>query len=131
MRGHFHRSLILTAAAVIAASAQSTSHPTFWRYSHPDAKALVGVDVKRVMDSPFGQRLAKEFEQAGFKARAQSEGADLISGVERVLISLPGQFAPRKPAGKTEKTPFVATLQGKFDLAKIRAFVKSQSAVKG
>jgi hypothetical protein len=127
MRGHCLRSLILGLIAAGTLAAQSTSLPTFWRFSHPQAKALVGVDIKRLMDSPFGQRLAKEFEQAGFKAKAQAEGMDFFKGVDRVLISSPGQVAGKKAK---DNAPFVAAMQGKFDLAQIRAFVKQQGAIK-
>jgi hypothetical protein len=127
MLGNRLAGLILALGAAASLAAQSTSLPTFWRYSHPDTKALVGVDVKRLLESPFGQRVAKEFEQAGFKAKAQAEGMEFLSGVERVLLTSPGQTSPAK--GK-DNAPVVVAMQGKFDLAKIRAFVKSQGAVK-
>src|SRR5687768_2498607 len=91
-------------------AAQSTSLPTFWRYSHPDAKALVGIDVKSIGESPFGARLLKEFAEAGFKARAQAEGFDFLNETERLLLSSPGTA----PGAGQDSAPFVIALQGKF-----------------
>jgi hypothetical protein len=118
--------MILACLGTLGLFAQSTSLPTHWRYSHPDTKALVGIDWQRVTSSKFGQRIASEFAQAGLKARADAEGLALFTGVERLLLSSPGPDATNP-----EKTPVVIALHGKFDLAAIRKFVKAQGAVKG
>ena len=75
----------LLGVVAAGAYAQSTSMPTFWRYSHPEARALVGVNVKRILESPTGLRLAAEFRDAGIQAKAEGEGFGFLNGVERLL----------------------------------------------
>lgn len=124
MRRLVVRSVTLIFGGALALAAQSTSLPTFWRYSHPDARLLAGVDVKGLLASQFGTRVASEFRQAGFTAKATADGLNFFNEVERVLISSPG--APAGPS--KEQPPAVLALQGKFDLAKIRAFVRQKGA---
>ena len=126
MSRYFVRAVVLLGGTALGLSAQSTSLPTFWRYSHPDAKALVGIDVKSIGESPFGTRLLKEFAEAGFKAKAQAEGFDFLNETERLLLSSPGTA----PGAGKNSAPFVIALQGRFDLPKIRAFVKSKGATR-
>jgi hypothetical protein len=129
MHSLFVRGTLLSALTVAVLSAQSTSLPTFWRYSHPNAKALVGIDVQRISESPFGQRVAKEFAQAGLKAKADAEGLDFLNEVERVLISSTGGAAAHS-GGEKSTPPAVVALQGKFELARIRTLLKSKGAVR-
>ena len=123
MSRQFVRAVVFLGMA-LGLVAQSTSLPTFWRYSHPDAKVLVGIDVKSIGDSPFGSRLINEFAQTGFKAKAQAIGLDFLNETERLLLSSPGT----DPGAGEDNAPFVIAVQGKFDLPKIRAFVRSKGA---
>ena len=128
MRRLVIRTAFLSAAAAVTVLAQSTSLPTFWRYSHPEARALVGVNLKRIIESPMGHRMSAEFREAGIKAKAEAEGFGFLSDVDRLLVSSPGPGPNAKPG---QQAPFVVALQGKFDLLQVRAQLRKLGAVRG
>jgi len=108
--------------AFLASSAFAQSHPTFWRYSHPEARALVGIDIERMAKSPFGVRMKKELDQFGAKKMAAGEGMDFLADVDRVLISTPGRGGEAAAAGPAKDAPpVVIALQGKFKVNSLRA----------
>jgi hypothetical protein len=122
---------ILAVAPLLAA--QSVSMPAWWRYSHPEAKTIIGADVAAIIHSPLGQRMSQEFGQAaaGFgplwKSSAKgAQGMALLHGIDRVVISAPGPLH----ATKSNPPAAVVLLRGQFDLAGIREFVSSEGAVK-
>lgn len=114
-------------------AAQSVSMPMWWRYSHPEARTIIGADVKAIVSSPLGQRLSQEFSQmaAGFGAKVTSssagtKGMELLHSIDRVVISAPGSLSP----AKANPPSAVVLLHGQFDLASIRQFVSSEGAVR-
>ncbi len=108
--------------AVTAGAAGSTSHPSFWRYAHPQAKVLVGVEWQRLANAPLVAQIKQQFQKdmGGLKLAGLPQIPELsfLSGVERIFLSSPGEA--RKVAGKKQNAPFVAAIQGKFDLAQVR-----------
>ncbi|MBM3814912.1 MAG: hypothetical protein FJW20_25085 [Acidimicrobiia bacterium] len=120
--------LSLLACAAWAAPPQSTSLPTYWRYVHPKAKALVGVDIASIMASPLGQRIKKEFKNAGFTSAMNGQGMDFIWNAERILISAPTVPSSAKAPNKDSQA--VIAMQGRFDLAAVRKAISSKGALK-
>lgn len=112
--------LLVTTTTLIA---QSNSHPAFWRYSHPKAKALIGVDVKAIVNSPLGQKITQEFSQTGLSIN-MSGGAvmGLLASVDRVLISSP-VGSPKAKTVRSQQPPVVIAVSGKFDLPQLRKMV--------
>ncbi|MCC6588858.1 MAG: hypothetical protein IT168_19335 [Bryobacterales bacterium] len=107
--------------------AQPQSHPAAWRYIHPQAKTLIGVDVRAAIQSPLGQKLKTEFLNAGFRKTLSTPGVDLLENVEKLLFSSP--VLPNTPsAGKADSQPVVISVSGRFDLAKIRTFMRDKKA---
>lgn len=121
--------LCVLATGTAAAEPQSASLPTYWRYAHPEAKVLAGFDVRGMMNSPLGQKLAQDFKAVGSKwsATARPGDLDLFQGIERVLISAP---ADAMEASGTASRRGVITLQGAFDLAKLRKVLSSRGEKK-
>jgi hypothetical protein len=113
------RTLSILAAAAVAgslwAAPASVSIPSFWRYAHPEAKALVGVEWSRIAESPLGRQLRQKISESG----GPVEGLDLLDGVERVFVSSPG----RQGRAEGEQPPAVLAIQGRFDLDRVRAAV--------
>jgi hypothetical protein len=106
------------------AAAQSASMPTYWRYSYPNAEFLAGIDLAAVSNSSIGQTLKQEFEKAGFSAMVSKNGFDFIRGADQVLLS------GAAPAGakKSNVAKGVASVQGRFDVAAVRATLRAQGA---
>ena len=107
--------------------AQPQSHPVAWRYIHPQAKMLVGVDVHAALQSPLGQRLKSEFFKAGFQQAVGTPGIDLIENVEKILFSSP-VLPNASTTAKPEDQPVVIAISGRFDLTKVRAFMRDKKA---
>lgn len=112
---------ILVCLNVASWSANSVSHPSYWRYAHPQAKVLVGIEWQRIVQSPLAAKLQQEMAQAGLTRMMSAQGLDFIWEVERVFISSPG-------GGKKDQPPLVAALQGRFDLAKVRESITKLGA---
>ncbi|MGH9673467.1 MAG: hypothetical protein ACRD44_09825 [Bryobacteraceae bacterium] len=108
----------------VAIAAGSTSHPSFWRYAHPEAKVLVGVEWHRLAGAALVDQLKKELPP-GLTIRSIPNVGDLemLKNIERVFLSSPGA-----PKGKKETAKFVAAIQGRFDLTKVRQFIVKQGA---
>jgi hypothetical protein len=103
---------ILSITPALAAS-PSVSMPSFWRYAHPEAKALIGIEWNQIINSPIGQKLRQQIEA---KAPGELGGAELIDRVGRIFITSPGSA----PGDTTGHAPAVMAIQGDFDLTQIR-----------
>ncbi len=105
--------LALIASAGLSWAASSVSMPSMWRYAHPEAKALIGIEWQRILRSPLGEEIRKKIAESN---PAGLEDLELMERVQRIFISSPG-----KPEGAPEgKTAGVVAIQGDFDLEKIR-----------
>lgn len=106
--------LILSAGASAWAAPGSVSMPSLWRYAHPEAKALVGIEWRRIVNSPLGLELRQKLAEAN---PGQMQDIDIIDSVGRLFISSPGN-PPGAPEGN--QPPAVIAVQGQFDLERIR-----------
>lgn len=114
---------LLTAAWAVGiqASGTSVSMPSLWRYAHPDAKALIGVEWSRLANSPFGQQMRQKISAA---ATGEIKGLDVFNSIHRIFISSPGKLGARS----RQQPPVVFAVQGDFDLKKIRKLVGDKVA---
>ncbi len=109
---------LVVAVSVTMGVMGAQSHPTFWRYVHPEARSLFGVDLQKAKASPLGQRVEQEVTRMGLQQMASGQGLDFVSQVEQVLISSPGGFEEASK-GRGE-VPVVFAMAGKFDVRKLR-----------
>lgn len=119
------RVLPLLCLAASAAIAQPISHPTSWRYIHPEAKTMVGVDVRAVMQSDLWKKVSAEFEKSGWKQQVRHQGLDFFQDIDRVLLSSPALPAN---AQQLEGAAVVIVVQGRFQLDKLRASLLAKGA---
>jgi len=119
------RVLPLFCLAAAAALAQPVSHPTFWRYLHPQAKTLVGVDLRAVAQSPLWTKIAADFEKSGWKQQASHQGLDFVKDVDQILLS--SQSLPSNTK-QLDGSTFVLAMQGHFQLDKLRASITAKGA---
>lgn len=116
---------MLVGAGILGAEPQSASLPTHWRYSHPEAKVLMGIDVRGVLNSPLGQKLMQEIKSIGGKwtSNATNEEMELLQGIERVFLSAPAQSGDS--SGAMQRAAVVA-LQGTFDPSRLRRMLSAR-----
>ena len=93
-----------------------------WRYVHPRAKVLAGIEWRRFAGSALGAEVRKQANLTGMKAMGS---LDLVDSVDRVLISSPGRVgAPGK-----QEASVVVVMSGRFDLAQVRQVLGVQGGV--
>jgi hypothetical protein len=116
----------LLALSLFAASLTAQSVPAAWKLAHPDAKALIGVDVRSLRDSSIAQSWTKEIEKASTGVSVfQFPGMDLLKDIDQVFISSPGG----KTANPKENPPFLIVLTGHFDPSHLGFFLKGEHRV--
>ena len=64
--------LVAALSVPLFAASGSTSMPSFWRYAHPDAKALIGVEWNRILHSSVGTEIRQKLHEGG------SDGAEAL-----------------------------------------------------
>jgi hypothetical protein len=87
--------------------------------AHSDAKLILGLDWRRLVESPLGPAVLKQVSLGGHPLLLF---LDSIENVERILFSSPGKRSGGRP-------PMLVAGQGRFQMAKIRALAKADGAV--
>lgn len=95
------------------------------RFVHPRAKAIAGIDLTRIQESAVGKLAVSQMESTGWKKKAAEAGLDFAADVERLVLSSPGESAS---ATLSEEAPFVAAMQGKFKIDKLRKGLAAKRA---
>ncbi len=75
-----------------------------WRFVHPGAQAIGGVEWRRIVESPAGHVVSERLHR--------SPAFPYLEGTERMLVSSPGRTAAA--------TPFVAAIEGDIRRDRIR-----------
>lgn len=95
-----------------------------WRYIDPGAKVIVGVQWRKLFDSPAGRHFRQQFEEG--LALPGLPGAEILNGIDTVLFSSPG--ATSAVIGKAPAQPSILiAVSGDFDLTAIRSAVNKRS----
>jgi len=119
------------------AAQESASWPKTWNLLHPNAAALIGVDVRGIRDSAIGQSFAQQFKATGgalplLPGAAMLPVKDFLNDIDRVIISSPGAPAPGKGAAKgntpakKQNPPFLAIVTGHFSAEHLKPFLKGK-----
>lgn len=87
--------------------------------AHPDAKLLLGLDWRRILESPMGKVVE---EQVGKGGHPLLGFLDSIENVDRILVSSPG-------ADEEGRAPLLVIGEGRFALPRIREMAKADGAV--
>lgn len=95
-----------------AAPTLGASEPVAWRFAHPEAQVLAGVDFRMLAASPDGQQLRAQF--------AAALGAPLLAQAERLLLSSVMDASGRRSD--------VLVLTGAFTLAELRKLAMREGA---
>ncbi len=112
---------VLALIALLAATAAGQP-AELWRYVHPEARLLAGVQWRKVMQSGL-QKLASG--PLGENFRMELGGVEFADEVEFLLLSSPG----KAQAASGQGAPFLVAMTGRFDLAKLRNAAALQGAV--
>lgn len=96
------------------------------RYSHPDAKVLLGINFRKLQTQSWAASLRSELEKS---ALPTAPDAELLNGIDHIFLSVVPE-AGKVQAGKGRKSDarMLITLKGRFNLALWRAFAVKQGA---
>ena len=108
---------LLAVSAVAAAGAPAgtivePSEPMAWRFAHPEAQILAGVDFCKLAETGDGRQIREQFVAA--------LGAPMLAQAERLLLS-----SVEESSGKRSD---VLILSGSFSLAQLRKLAMSEGA---
>jgi len=95
-----------------------------WRFVHPNAKALIGIDVQRIRTSKVFSEMSSQFNSLPLPLGMpmQWPGMDLARSVDRVVLSSPGKSA----GDPNEEPPLLIAISGRFEPGKLRSmFLKA------
>ena len=99
--------IALSASAMVAATI-GASEPMAWRFAHPEAQVLAGVDFRRLAETPDGTQFAAAL------------GGPLLEQAERLLMS--------SVVDSGGKRSDVLILSGTFSLAQLRRMAMQEGA---
>lgn len=88
---------------------------SLWRYAHPNARFLCGLEWSSISNSEVAATLKSEFA-AG---KSSLHGIEFVKELDRFLLSTPGKQEWPGMNRPTE-TPLIIVLQGKFDWTVLR-----------
>lgn len=87
-----------------------------WRFVHPNAKALIGIDVQKIRTSHAAEAMAAQWQSMVTAMPFTLPGTDLIKSIDRVVVSSPG----RNEKNPDEESPLLIAVSGKFEPGKLR-----------
>ena len=117
-----NRTLPILVCCCGLASAQTDAG--LWRFVHPNAKALIGIDVQHMRTSRVVEEMSSQLRAMPLPMGLPFDvpGMDLIRSIDRVVISSPG----RDNAHPDEEPPILIAISGHFEPGKLtQMFLKS------
>lgn len=118
--------LLLAPAAAAALPGQPPrmdSDP--WRFVHPEAKWILGVDWARARDSAAAQVLKRQFAGAESQVRTSGFGFSAVVALDRILAS----GISMETAGGADPEGLVMAIEGKLDRALLKKELPPGTAV--
>ena len=100
--------------------ASAQTDPALLRFAHPDTKALISIDWKRVRQSHLGTMIREKWVD-GNPAGA-IPGIEFLNDIDRFVISSPGRI---QTDDADAEAPMLIALGGHFDLAKVRSVLSA------
>lgn len=96
-----------------------------WKYMHPGARFLAGVDWAKVKNSPTGRMFAKQLASTGGKFKSSGSGLDMFDQFERLLLSGTEGVA----AGAPNSGELIVAAEGRIDRAQLKKSMPVGTAV--
>jgi hypothetical protein len=110
--------LLMMLPLIAASQTARVAKWTILPLAHPEARLLIGLDWRRVQDSPLGPLVLQQVKKGGHPLLGF---LDSIENIDKILVSSPG--------GETGRSPLLVVGEGRFSLTKIRAMAKADGAV--
>jgi len=129
MTSRFTRIVLPLLAAAVGAAAQTNA----WGLGHPDAKLLVGIDLKSLRESAAGQSFRSQMGAQSPQMGPAAMAFGFLEQIDRVFISSPAISSPaissrssktgRAAANTSENPPFLLVVEGTMPIQQLLAFL--------
>jgi hypothetical protein len=112
--------LLLLVSTLSAQTGGTQANATPWELADPNAKVLIGIDVRGLRESDIGKSISAQMdrETATPPIPFKIPGIELLSDIDSVFISSTGELPAKKPAApKTAASntpPFLLVASGTF-----------------
>jgi len=118
-KSNMTRSKLGIALLVFAATAAAQTDT--WELGHPDAKLMLGIDVKSMRESAAWRVFSDQTKTRPPASGIQAMGMGILEQVNHIFLSSPGN-----PTLNSKTTaPFLLAVEGKFPLEALKAFQQS------
>ena len=113
--------------ALLVFAATAAAQTDTWELGHPDAKLMLGIDVKSIRESDawklFSDQSKTRPPASGnpMQASMQAMGMGILEQVNRIFLSSPAN----PTANAKSNAPFLLAIEGKFPLEALKAFQQS------
>ncbi len=107
--------------SLISVSAQNAD----WRFAHPNAKVLIGLKVRHILDTPLAAAVRTQFNLADVPDLSVLPFPELLNEIDEVLVSSPG---PAPGAGEKAQPPVLIRVTGRFEPRRVEAFFQQSGA---
>lgn len=94
-----------------------------WRFVHPNAKALIGIDVQRILKSRVASEMSAQLRAMPLPLDlpVAFSSMNLLNSIDRVILSSPG----RNDGDTKAEPPLLIAVSGRFEPVKLgRMFIK-------
>jgi hypothetical protein len=118
--------IIRCSALLLARAAAGMAETNSWDLSHPNAKLLIGIDLKGLRESAPGQLFRAEMKGQPQQLGPAALTLGFMEQIDSVLISSPALASANKPAA-TNNPPFLMVVEGTLPLQQILAFLPGTS----
>lgn len=115
---------IVAVLACLCPLASAQTDEGLWRFVHPNAKALIGIDVQRIRTSRVVEEMSAQLRAIPLPMglTLQVPGMDLLHSIDRVIVSSPG----RNSADPDAEPPLLIAVSGRFEPVKLtQMFLKA------
>jgi len=107
--------------ALLVFAATAAAQTNTWELGHPDAKLMLGVDVKSIRESAAWKLFSDQSKTRPPASAMQAMGMGILEQINHIFVSSPGN-----PTSNSKTTaPFLLAVEGKFPLEALRAFQQS------
>lgn len=105
-------------------AAQQEAPQDLWKYMHPGAKFIAGMDWIKVRNSPTGKMFARQLAAEGAKFKSSGPGLELFDQFERLLLS-----GTEPTAGTAGPGQIIIAAEGRLDRAALKKSMPAGTAV--
>ncbi len=117
------RLIALSLLAAVSATAQTDT----WDLGHPDAKLMMGINLKNLRASALGEAFRSQMRSQPLQMGQAGMALGFLEQIDRVFISSPAlSKLPTKLAGKgapRENPPFLVIVEGTLPVQQLLAFL--------